>query len=335
MTLLPYIDSTNEIKDGSYFHLLPFCKKRCTSKKCQEYYKNLREKGMGAYCCPYGLSSYVYISSKGKLIFTGLRIKGVFDKKKAKMAETQEYVYNPTIDESMCFSIVQEIADAIFEKSELESKFEAIRDLLHEARSLNGQIKNSIDLLWETNGAEEDIDYDTMIQTLKNVHVSSFMIANRFSYFDSVLNPSLSTGDPYSAVVFRKFDKMRKLLKGYQRKNVWISIESAVQSDYKYNIYPTFETLLFILLENAIKYSPDGKSVDVFFKENDHLLDVTIQSTGPYCDENEILRLCDKGFRSENAKKAQKKGEGFGLNFAQKICDIHKIKLSFQKQIFL
>lgn len=332
MALLPCIDSTNEIKDGSYFHLLPFCKKNCASKKCRDYYKELQEKGMGAYCCPYGLASYIYTSSKGKLIFTGLRIKGVCDKKKAKKTETPEYVYNPVIDESTCFSIIQEMADAIFEKRELESKLEAIRDLLHEARSLNGQIKNSIDFLWEDNGDEEDIDCATMIQTLKNVHVSSFMIANRFSFFDSVLNPSLATGDPYPAVVFKKFDKMRKLLKGYQRKNVWISIESAVQSDYKYNIYPTFETLLFILLENAIKYSPDGKPVNVLFKENGNQLDVTIESTGPYCDENEILRLCDKGFRGENAKVAQKKGEGFGLNFAQKICDIHKIKLSFQSK---
>ena len=156
------------------------------------------------------------------------------------------------------------------------------------------------------------------------------MISNRFSYFDSVINPSLSVGSPYPAVVFKKFDKMRKLLKNYQRKNVKIFINSPSQSDYKYNIYSTFETLLFILLENAIKYSPDNKNVNVFFYEKGSLLDVRIESIGPYCNENEILHLCDKGFRGENAKIAQNKGEGFGLNFAKRICESHEIDIAFE-----
>lgn len=183
--------------------------------------------------------------------------------------------------------------------------------------------------MWETNADESYIDHDAMVETLKNAHVSSFMISNRFAYFDSILNPTLSMGSAYSAVVFKKFDKMRKLLRGYQRKNVWISLDSPTQSNYRYKIYPTFETLLFIVLENAIKYSPNNKSVDVIFAERDHLLEVTIKSIGPYCDENEILHLCDKGFRGENARMAQSTGQGFGLNFAQKICLAHNIKVTF------
>ena len=330
MALLPYLDKTNSIVDGAYFHLLPFCKRNCCKEKCSAYYAKLREADAGCYCCPYGLSSYVYASPKGKLIFTGLRIKGVYDKKKAKVAETQEYIYNPVIDEAACASIAQETAASLSEKGELEAKLDAIRDLLHETRTLNGQIKNSIDLLWETNVDEENIDFDTAIETLKNAHVSSFMISNRFSYFDSVLNPTLSTGSFYPAVVFKKFDKMRKLLKGYQRKNVWISILSPNQSSYKYSINSTFETLLFILLENAIKYSPKNKPVEVIFEENGHLLDVTIKSIGPYCDENEFVHFCDIGFRGENARIAQETGQGFGLSFARKICATHNIGLSFQ-----
>ncbi len=330
MPLLPYINSENELVDGAYFHLLPFCKRNCSNGKCKMHYDSLKDASAGSYCCPYGLASYVYTSPEGRIIFTGLRIKGVYDKKKAKVTEATEYVYNPVIDESACSSIAHEIAVTLWEKRNLETKLEAIRDLLHDARSLNGQIKNSIDLLWEMNFDEEAIDYDTMIETLKNAHVSSFMISNRFSYFDSVLNPTLATSSPYPAVIFKKFDKMRKLLKGYLRKNVWISIDSPTQSDYRYNIYPTFETLLFIILENAIKYSPKNKPVEVLFDERDHLLDVTIKSIGPYCDENEIVHLCDKGFRGENARIAYESGQGFGLNFAKKICSAHNIGLSFQ-----
>lgn len=330
MSLLPYVSKTGDLIDGEYFHLLPFCKANCHGKKCVDHYKIMACSDTGAYCCPYGLSSYVYSSPDGKRVFTGLRIKGVYNKKRAKIAESKEYIYNPTVDSASCGAIVQEEAISHIEMESLKSKLAAVEDLLHEARSLNSQIKNSIDLLWETNTDEDSIDYDMLITTLKNAHVSSFMIANRFSYFDSVLNPALSLGEPYSAVVFKKFDKMRKLLKGYNRKNVRISIDSPSQSNYRYNIYPTFETLLFLLLENAIKYAPNSSQIDVTFNENGHLLDVVIKSTGPYCDENEILHICEKGFRGQNARAAEERGQGFGLNFAKKISDMHGIGIDFQ-----
>ena len=59
-------------------------------------------------------------------------------------------------------------------------------------------------------------------------------------------------------------------------------------------------------------------------------MDITIKSIGPFCDENEILHLCEKGFRGENAKKAQERGQGFGLSFAKKICESHNIDISFE-----
>ncbi len=329
MALLPYFDTTGELIDGAYFHLLPFCVKNCNKEKCKAYYEKIKNSDAGSYCCPYGLSSYVYIAPTGKIIFTGLRIKGVYDKKKSKITEAKEYIYNPVIEEKSCASIAQETAVSLLEKQMLEGKLDAIRDLLHETRSINGLIRNSIDLLFENKSDEDSVNYDDILATLKNIHISSYMISNRFFYFDSILNPTLSMGNTYSANVFRKFDKMRKLLRDYQRKNVWISIDSPTQSDYKYDIYPTFETLLFILLENAIKYSPKGKPVEVIFKEENHLLDVTIKSIGPYCEDNEILHLCDKGFRGENAKIAQANGQGFGLNFAKKICSAHNIEISF------
>ena len=329
MTLLPYLNSDGKIEDGALIHALPFCKKHCSRGKCKTYYENMATSASGCYCCPYGLSSYVHITQTSRIIFTGLRIRGYYNKNKAQTTISSEIVYNPIIPLQICNSIIAEMSASIIEKQNLEAKLEAIRDLLHEARSLNGQIRNSIDLLWENNDDENSIDYSTMLETLTNVHVCSLMISGRFSYFDSIINPSLSLGSPYPAVVFKKFDKMRKLLKGYQRKNVWISINSPFQSDYKYQIYPTFETLLFILLENAIKYSPENKSVDVNFDERGSILDVTIKSIGPYCDENEILHLCDRGFRGENARIAQEKGQGFGLSFAKQICENHNIGISF------
>ena len=62
MSLLPYWDTSGTIVDGTYFHLLPFCRKNCSSEKCKMYYEELKRVEGGSYCCPYGLSSYICIS---------------------------------------------------------------------------------------------------------------------------------------------------------------------------------------------------------------------------------------------------------------------------------
>lgn len=71
MALLPYIDGANGLVDGAYFHVLPFCKRHCSGAKCQEHYEKMKCAEAGSYCCPYGLSSYVYTSRDGKIIFSG------------------------------------------------------------------------------------------------------------------------------------------------------------------------------------------------------------------------------------------------------------------------
>lgn len=331
MALIPLMNN-GILEDGAYIHILPFCKNNCSKGKCASYYAQLQDSTPGVYPCPYGLSSIVYSTPTEKLIFSGLRIRGIYDKKRAKVTECDQVIYNPQISEESCLAIANEVAQGRAEKVALQKKIEAINDLLHETRTLNRNIKDSIDEIWDVQKNEEEIEYATLLTLLKNAHVNSYLIYNRFSYFDSILNPTLSASSPFSHVIFKKFDKMRKLLKGYRHKNIWINIRSPHQSDYRYPIMPTFEILLFILLENAIKYSLSDLPVTVDFEEKGTILDITIASLGPYCDENEILKLCQKGYRGEQAKVVEKQGQGFGLNFAKQIADAHRIGISFESK---
>lgn len=332
MPFLPYVNENVELKDGCLFHLLPYCKRNFNKSECQQHYGALSKSNSGCYQCPHGLSSYVFSSPTGRMIFTGLRVKGNYDKKKNSTIASEDVIYNPVIDEEQCYSIVKETAISIIESKQLTNKLNAIGELLHEAKSLNAQIKGSIDGFFDSYVDDSIVDGDEALRVLRNVHVSSYMISNRFTYFDSILNPSLPKGQAYSAIIFKKFDKMRKLLKGYLNKNVWISVNAPKQCDYRYNVFPTFEILLFTLLENAIKYSPEGNPVTVNFYEQGSVLKVSITSMGPYCDENEIVHLCEKGFRGENAQLTTQNGQGYGLSFAKTISDEHGIKMTFNSQ---
>ena len=102
------------------------------------------------------------------------------------------------------------------------------------------------------------------------------------------------------------------------------------QSSYSYKIFQSFETLLFIILENAIKYSPKKRTINVNFNEPDEdKLVVKIESVGPFCRDNELKKIGTKGFRGYNAQKCDVTGQGMGLAFAREICDQHHIDISF------
>lgn len=317
-SLLPIWDG-NVLVDGSYIHATQNCLSKSKCDKCKEHYDMLKNQQTGFYMCPYGMSSYVYQTGTITKIYTGLRVRGYYKKKND--GKNNSIIYNPIIDPDNIVSLIQSIAIK-------DAKIEMVDELLHETRKLNGQIKNLCDLVFENSTDDENFNPIDMNITIKNIHVCSYMIYNRFSYFDTVVNPKLYMGEPFESTVFKKFDKMRKLMRDYLKKGVRISLQPNCY--FQYRIYPSFETLLFILFENAIKYSPANEMINVFFNEKDEdCLNVRIESIGPYADENELLHLTDKGYRGENAKLIDKSGQGFGLSFAKVLCDIHRINIHF------
>lgn len=328
MALLP-IYRDEQLQDGCYIHALPTCLEKCKSEKCIAHYKKVVEKNTGFYTCPYGLSTLVYKNSSGAAcVFSSLRERTTYNKKQAALLQAKYKIYNPILDSEELVALAQDECDRQDREQSFEQKIEEVNDLLHEARKLNGQIKTECDVIWENSSAGTEYDAEGLLEFIRKIHIYSFIVYNRFQYFDTILNPMLSVGAAYNAIVFKKLDKMRKLLKGYGRKNVWISLEG--QSTYGYRVYQSFETLLFIILENAIKYSPDNNPITINFEEeNENILDVTIQSTGPYCRSEEIKMLGTKGFRGEEAKRLDSTGQGIGLNFAKKICEQHNIQIDF------
>lgn len=322
-TLLPQFIG-NELIDGLFIHIPPSCASKCKHSRCQEYYKRLKSQHTGFYKCPFGMTSYVLCNADSQTIYTGLRVKGYYTKRSDSSQE--KTCYNPV----MC---PEDILPLINKNAENDARIAAVDDLLHETRKLNAQIKNICDAVFDGSTDIDTLTVDELKERVTSIYVCSYMVYNRFAHFDTVLNPKLHIGVPLETVIFKKFDKMRKLLKGYLRKGVWITINP--RSYYTYPVFQTFETLLFILFENAIKYSPEDSPVNVVFAEKGtDVLDVAIDSIGPYCDENELLHLSEKGFRGENAKLVDKTGQGFGLCFAKNLCEKHGIDISFESRFY-
>jgi two-component system phosphate regulon sensor histidine kinase PhoR len=86
------------------------------------------------------------------------------------------------------------------------------------------------------------------------------------------------------------------------------------------------------LLDNAIKYTPSGKSIKITVskKDNDVIFEITDKGIG--IPKEQQKRLFSKFFRGENAVKQETEGSGLGLFIARNIIEAHKGKIWFESK---
>ena len=118
------------------------------------------------------------------------------------------------------------------------------------------------------------------------------------------------------------------------QKNIQLSV------DIPRNIRPMmeadralFQQVIYNLVENAIKYTPEGGQIVVKLQVlNDNLL-LEIQDSGIGVDPKDKLRLFDKFYRGGQRQAREQKGTGLGLAIVKTITEHHSGKVWFESQL--
>jgi signal transduction histidine kinase len=86
------------------------------------------------------------------------------------------------------------------------------------------------------------------------------------------------------------------------------------------------------MLFNAIKYTPENKTVHFEAKSDGDDVQIKISDTGIGIPADELGNVFDEFFRASNAKKLEKDGTGLGLSIVKQIIERHGGKISVQSQ---
>ena len=92
--------------------------------------------------------------------------------------------------------------------------------------------------------------------------------------------------------------------------------------------------LLVILLDNAIKYSPNNKTVTVGAKQHGKHVLLTVTDKGYGIKKSDIPNIFDRFYRIDQSRtKNETSGYGLGLSIAKNIADHHKSAINIKSTV--
>jgi signal transduction histidine kinase len=82
--------------------------------------------------------------------------------------------------------------------------------------------------------------------------------------------------------------------------------------------------VVFILIDNAIKYTPSGGAVSIKLSQQNGLAAVAVEDTGIGLAEADVTRVFDRFWRADKVRSRSEGGVGLGLSIAETIMRLHR-----------
>lgn len=122
----------------------------------------------------------------------------------------------------------------------------------------------------------------------------------------------------------------RTLTKKYDKTGQRIKYVPSNKEPFVYANTASLEELITILIDNALKYSPDDSLITIKTSRNSKQARFEITNTGKGISAEELPHIFDRFYRADTArtKGNVSSGHGLGLSLAKKIIEIHNGELS-------
>jgi signal transduction histidine kinase len=266
--------------------------------------------------CPAGYAVYVRsldasLGGGARLALYGLKVVGISTAK----------------GKSDRLSIVCKPADVERYHVEVERVFSAVREGLerfvrtniHEIRNINTDVYNTAYELAQTLDTTGYISGPDAPK-IGNIVALTETLKARVDFLDVIVNPVIRAAPGGKITVFKKFHKIVRSLKPTAQKR-GIKLHFVGKSVGRIEGLKVFDVIPYLLVSNAVKYSPNGEDVYINIEETDTEISVVVSSIGPALEVNEAEKIFELGFRGKNAAKATDVGSGIGLAFLRDLVE--------------
>ncbi|MGS4809952.1 cell wall metabolism sensor histidine kinase VicK [Streptococcus sp. Z554] len=209
------------------------------------------------------------------------------------------------------------------EKEERERRL-FVSNVSHELRTPLTSVKSYLEALDE-GALYEPVAPDFIKVSLNETNrmmrmVTDLLHLSRIDNASGHLDVELINFTAFITFILNRFDKMRsqdedkkyELVRDYPINSVWIEIDTDKMTQVIDNI-----------LNNAIKYSPDGGKITVSMKTTDDQMILSISDQGLGIPKEDLPKIFDRFYRVDKARSRAQGGTGLGLAIAKEIIKQH------------
>jgi K+-sensing histidine kinase KdpD len=217
-----------------------------------------------------------------------------------------------------------------------------LESLLHDLEIFNRDAARNLELITKDLNAKKDGNKLTLsvaqADSVRNkasalldaVHLNSV----RIKFYNLIkMSKNQVKLDMYKAAVgtteielYGKFHKaiIGKKIKQKQKK-LAININQEDYVKQPIRVFAIAELIPFVLLDNAVKYSPKDSHIDITLIEKQSSIFVCIENQGPSIAPEKLSSITAAGKRGNNTDSFE--GSGMGLYFVDKVCKESNIDL--------
>ena len=209
------------------------------------------------------------------------------------------------------------------EKEERERRL-FVSNVSHELRTPLTSVKSYLEALDE-GALSEPVAPDFIKVSLDETNrmmrmVSDLLSLSRIDNATSHLDIELTNFTAFITFILNRFDKIRsqnddkkyEIIRDYPINSIWVEIDTDKMTQVIDNI-----------INNAIKYSPDGGKITVSMKTTDTQMILSISDEGLGIPKKYLPKIFDRFYRVDKARSRAQGGSGLGLAIAKEIIKQH------------
>ena len=222
--------------------------------------------------------------------------------------------------------LVAVLHDATEQEKEERERRLFVSNVSHELRTPLTSVKSYLEAL-DDGALHEEIAPNFIKVSLDETNrmmrmISDLLALSRIDNKSTQLNVEMTNFTAFMTYILNRFGQIKsqetnpgksyEIIRDYPVNSIWVEIDTDKMTQVIDNI-----------LNNAIKYSPDGGKITVSMKTTDTQLIVSISDQGLGIPKKDLPLIFDRFYRVDKARSRAQGGTGLGLSIAKEIVKQH------------
>lgn len=222
--------------------------------------------------------------------------------------------------------LVAVLHDATEQEKEERERRLFVSNVSHELRTPLTSVKSYLEAL-DDGALNEEIAPNFIKVSLDETNrmmrmISDLLALSRIDNKSTQLNVEMTNFTAFMTYILNRFGQIKsqetnpgksyEIIRDYPVNSIWVEIDTDKMTQVVDNI-----------LNNAIKYSPDGGQITVSMKTTDTQLIVSISDQGLGIPKKDLPLIFDRFYRVDKARSRAQGGTGLGLSIAKEIVKQH------------